>query len=184
MKVKALIFKRWVMRCVAVPKSALRPQAALSHVPVWVRIGGELWDSTLAPHDAQHWVLVVPSAILKSQGLNVGDEAVLDVRFDDARGAPELPDDLHAALQARPGLMQKFRAMSVSYQRQAVRYIERGKSADTREKYIEIFIEQVCEAADKRAAQSTQKPATKTAAKTTSAASKAAVKRPRVGSKN
>jgi hypothetical protein len=80
--------------------------------------------------------------------------------------------------------MQKFRAMSVSYQRQAVRYIERGKRADTREKYIEIFIEQVCEAADKRAAQSTQKPATKTAAKTTSAASKAAVKRPRVSSKN
>jgi hypothetical protein len=165
MRIKAPIFKRWVMRCVAVPKRALKPQAALTHVPVWVRMGDELWDSTLAPHDAQHWVLVIPSAILKSQGLNVGDEAVLEVQFDDQRAAPELPEDLQAALSARPGLMQKFRAMSVSYQRQAVRYIDRSKSPDTREKYIEIFIERVCEAADKRAAQAAEKPRQTVAAK-------------------
>lgn len=150
---KAIIFKRWIMRTVAVPKKLLPQQAALQTVPVIVSLHtGELetWESTLSPHDAAHWALVIPNALLKARGLAVDDELSLSVEVDTERKPPEMAADIEAALRQRPGALKNFRAMTVSWQRQMLRYVEKGKSPDTREKYIEIVIERVNEAQQRR----------------------------------
>jgi hypothetical protein len=152
MRVEGVVFKRWVMRCIAVPKAALKAHAQQTHVPVLVALGGESWDSTLAPHDERHWLLVIPSAVLKAAGRAVGDTVSIDLAFDPQRAAPALPPDFERALSARPGLLKKFREQTVAYQRQIVRYIDRGKSPDTREKYIETFIERLNERSAKQRA--------------------------------
>lgn len=143
MQIKAQVFKRWVMRCALVPKRALKAQADVAHVPVLVTLGGQAWESTLAPHDEAHWVLVIPAAVLKASGKAVGDELRLTIEHDPGRSAPELPADFEGALAARPGMLRKFRAMTVAGQRQVVRYVEKCKSADVREKAIEVMIERL-----------------------------------------
>jgi Bacteriocin-protection, YdeI or OmpD-Associated/Domain of unknown function (DUF1905) len=161
--VTATIFKRWIMRTVAVPKRVLPEHAHETSVPVIVTLETgerESWESTLSPQDVQHWALVVPAALLKARGLDVGDALSLRVQHDPDRSAPVLPEYLQAALSSRPGAMKNFRAMTVSWQRQMVRYVDKGKSADTREKYIEILIERVNEAAEKRKPKKTPKPKT------------------------
>lgn len=151
-KFKAVIFKRWIMRSVAVPKSALKAQAQLTHPPVIVTLlmsdskgERETWDTTLAPQDAAHWALVIPVALLKARGLEVGSEVRLEIEYDPERAPPEMPADIEAALRARPGVYARFRSITVPWQRQMIRYVEKGKSPDTREKYIEILIERVNE---------------------------------------
>jgi Bacteriocin-protection, YdeI or OmpD-Associated len=147
-KFKAVIFKRWIMRSVAVPKAALKAQAHLTHPPVIVMLldgEKETWDTTLAPQDAAHWALVIPVALLKARGLEVGSEVQLEIEYDPERAPPEMPADIEAALRARPGVYARFRSITVPWQRQMIRYVDKGKSPDTREKYIEILIERVNE---------------------------------------
>jgi hypothetical protein len=158
---KALIFKRWIMRTVAVPKSQLKAQAARATVPVIVTIETgerESWESTLSPHDAKHWALVIPNDLLKARGLTVDDEVMLSVVYDAERKPPAIPEDIARSLQSRPGAMTNFRAMALSWQRQMLRYVDKGKSPDTREKYIEIMIERVNEAQLKRDAKPASNP--------------------------
>jgi Bacteriocin-protection, YdeI or OmpD-Associated len=172
-KFKAVIFKRWIMRCVAVPKAALKAQAQLTHPPVIVTLlmsdakgEKETWDTTLAPQDAAHWALVIPVALLKARGLEVGSEVQLEIEYDPERAPPEMPADIEAALRARPGVYARFRSITVPWQRQMIRYVDKGKSPDTREKYIEILIERVNEhalkVADKKVV---KKPVRKAATK-------------------
>lgn len=161
---KARIFKRWIMRTVAVPKTAMPTHARQNTVPVIVTLHTgerESWESTLSPHDAAHWALVIPNAMLKARGLDVDDEVQISIEHDPERKPPELPEDVEAALQARPGAMKNFRAMAVGWQRQMIRYIDKGRTPDTREKYIEIMIERVNEAEQRR--QSPKVTAEKTA---------------------
>ncbi len=183
---KALIFKRWIMRTVAVPKTQLKAQAELQTVPVIVTIETgerESWESTLSPHDAKHWALVIPNAMLKARGLAVDDAVTLRVEYDAERKPPVIPEDIARSLQARPGAMDNFRAMTVPWQRQMLRYVDKGKSPDTREKYIEIMIERVNEAQLRRDAKDskTAKRKTVTASKTlTKVAAKKSAEKSRV----
>jgi hypothetical protein len=170
-KFKVVIFKRWIMRCVAVPKAALKAQAQLTHPPVIVTLlegEKETWDTTLAPQDAAHWALVIPVALLKARGLEVGSEVQLEIEYDPERAPPEMPADIETALRARPGVYARFRSITVPWQRQMIRYVDKGKSPDTREKYIEILIERVNEhalkVADKAANKNVVKKIVKKAA--------------------
>jgi Bacteriocin-protection, YdeI or OmpD-Associated len=168
-KFSAVIFKRWVMRTVAVPKSTLPAHADQASVPIIATIHTgerERWESTLSPQDAAHWALVIPQAMLAARGLAVDDSVSLSVAHDTDRSAPVLPEYLDAALAARPGARANFRAMTVSWQRQMVRYVDKGKSPDTREKYIEILIERVNEAQAKREANKPTPRVIKASAKT------------------
>ncbi len=182
MKIKAVLFKRWIMRSVAVPKAALKAQAQLTHPPVIVTLltgEKETWDTTLAPQDAAHWALVIPVALLKARGLEVGDDIAFEIAFDAERAPPEIPADIEAALRARPGVLARFRRITVPWQRQMIRYVDKGKSPDTREKAIEILIERINEHALKAADKNVKKSASKEADKGVkkSSASKRAVKR-------
>ena len=132
-KITGTIYRKTIQRCVDVPKDALpRSLQCETRPPVIVTIDGRMFESTLLPRDSAHFQLVVPMAILRELRRDTGDSIAFLVKHDPTRQAPEVPDELFAVLRGNPRARQVFAGLSISLQRQIVRFIDSARSESTR----------------------------------------------------
>lgn len=123
------------------------------NVPVLLRVGSQQREGTLQPAGPGRLRLILPSALLKKAGAQLGSELECHLQREPPRQPPsELPAPLQTALLARPGSLELFRAMSVSYQRAIVKMIDGFKSEAARRRGSEKIVERIHEMAAEKAA--------------------------------
>jgi hypothetical protein len=69
-------------------------------------------------------------------GVGAGDEVDVELALDTTPRTVEVPDDLAAALDARPGARAFFDGLTASQRKAFVTPIEAAKAADTRERRV------------------------------------------------
>ncbi len=69
-------------------------------------------------------------------GVGAGDEVDVQLALDTTPRTVEVPDDLAAALAARPGAREFFDGLTASQRKAYVTPIEAAKAADTRERRV------------------------------------------------
>ena len=69
-------------------------------------------------------------------GVGAGDEVDVQLALDTTPRTVEVPDDLAAALAARPGAREFFDGLTASQRKAFVTPIEAAKAADTRERRV------------------------------------------------
>jgi hypothetical protein len=108
--------------------------------PVVVTIGDYSYRSTVAAYTGEYF-LPLAGVHREKVGLQAGDKFEAGVELDTAPRIVELSDDLASALSADPRLLEAFRAMSYSNQRQHAESVADAKTAATRTRRIEKVIE-------------------------------------------
>jgi hypothetical protein len=106
---------------------------------VIVYIGGHSYRSTVAAYGD---VFMLPLALEHRQaaGVEAGDVVEITLELDTAPRTVDVPDDLAAALAARPGLREAFDALSYTARKEHVRQVESAKAAETRQRRIEKIV--------------------------------------------
>ena len=127
----AVLFKRWIYQCVLIPKRLFGVNPPIVPLPVVVRAGREVFESTLSSQSPDDYLLVVPKAYLRSLALEAGDKISLILEPDLGRRAPDLPAEAERYLR-EVGLLEEYRRLTIASQRQTVKYLlgvanERGR---------------------------------------------------------
>ena len=78
-------------------------------------------------------------------GVTPGDEIEVDLELDTAPREVVVPADLAAALDAAPEAKRFFESLSYSNKRRITVSIDGARSADTRQRRIDTFIERLRE---------------------------------------
>lgn len=153
-KLRATVVKWFMGHCVEWTAAELAKllSPGEKNVPINLRLAGLERESTLLPAGPGRLRVIIPAVLLKAAQATLGSELTLELQRVPPRQAPEnLPPELLAALQRRPGGMELFRAMSISNQRASVRMIAEIKSEESRRQRSEKMIERIFElAAEKR----------------------------------
>ncbi len=108
--------------------------------PVVVTIGDYTYRSTVAAYNGEYF-LPLAGVHREQVGLKAGEEFAAGVELDTEPRVVELSDDLAQALSADPKLLEAFRAMSYSHQRQHAESVEGAKTEGTRARRIEKVVE-------------------------------------------
>jgi hypothetical protein len=117
-----ILFKRWIHSCVLVPKRLFGLKPPIVPLPVVVRAGREVFESTLSSQSPDDYVLVVPKEYLRALALEAGDKISLILEPDLGRTAPDLPAEAARYLR-EAGLLEEYRRMTIASQRQTVKYL-------------------------------------------------------------
>ena len=106
---------------------------------VLVTIKGYTYRSTVAVMGGEFMV----SASLENRtaaGVSPGEEHDITLELDTEPRTVTLPEDLAAALSAKPGAMDAFNAAAPSMRKEYVRQVESAKAAETRQRRIETIV--------------------------------------------
>ncbi|MBS0658704.1 MAG: YdeI/OmpD-associated family protein [Verrucomicrobia bacterium] len=126
-------------------------QPGEKNVPINLRVAGLERESTLLPAGPGRLRVIIASVVLKAARAQLGSELTVEVQRVPPRQPPEnLPSELLAALQRRPGALELFRAMSISNQRALVRVVAEIKSEESRRRRSEKLTEQLFEMAARK----------------------------------
>jgi len=109
---------------------------------VMVRIGGHTYRSTVAVYGGDYF-LPLSAENRTAADVAAGDTVEVELVLDTAPRTVAVPDDLAAALAARPDAKAAFDALSYSHQRAHVLAVESAKKAETRARRVEKTIEQL-----------------------------------------
>ncbi len=109
---------------------------------VKVTINGKTYRSTVAVMGGDYMVGV--SAENRAlTGTKAGDEVDVTLELDSEPRVYELPDDLAAALAAKPGATEAFHASAPSKRKEFVRQVTDAKTPETRERRIAKIVDQL-----------------------------------------
>ena len=122
-----------------VPPEVVDALGAGRKPPVTVTLRGHSYRSSVASRGGR-FLIPLSAEHRTAAGLAAGDEVEVDVELDTAPREVEVPDDLAAALDGRPGARQRFDAMSYSAQLQHVLAVTGAKAADTRARRVAAVV--------------------------------------------
>ncbi len=88
-------------------------------------------------------MISLSAANREAAGLKAGDAVEVTVELDTEPRTLEVPDDLAAALAAKPGARAAFDASSFSARKEFVRQVTEAKAADTRTRRIAKIVDQL-----------------------------------------
>lgn len=125
--------------------------------------GGYEYRSTVCRMGGDWWVPLRKSN-REAAGVELGDRVRVTLTADDKPRTVTPPKDLAAALK-KAGVMEAWKAMSFTHQREYVEAIEEAKKPETRERRVAGCVEKMHERAAKAAAKTKAKPTGKTIAK-------------------
>ena len=109
---------------------------------VKVTMNGKTYRSTVAVMGGDYMVGV--SAENRAlTGTKAGDELDVTLELDTEPRVYELPDDLAAALAAKPGATEAFHASAPSKRKEFVRQVTDAKTPETRERRIAKIVDQL-----------------------------------------
>ncbi len=104
-------------------------------VPVRVTFDGEPYRGSMVRMGTPKHILLILKEIREKLGKGPGDRIRVTVELDDAPRTIELSADVEAAYK-KAGVLDRFRSMSYSHQREYANWIEEAKQAETRARRI------------------------------------------------
>ena len=113
-----------------------------------LRVEGEINDVPVAlafipSGDGRHYGIVSPK-VLKASGHSLGETARMRFRIDD-QDRVDVPDDLQAALDARPDICALWDDLTPGKRRGSSYHVDTAKRLETRRKRIDAVFEAVTE---------------------------------------
>ena len=125
---------------IEVPPEVVESFGAGKRPPVVVTVNGFEYRSTIAPMGGM-FLIPFSSDKRAATGIRGGDPIVVDLELDTAPRTVDVPDDLAAALDAKPGAREAWERLSPSHKKAHVTAIEGAKAAETRQRRIAKAIE-------------------------------------------
>lgn len=128
-----------------VPADVIATLGSSKRPPVVVSLAGYSYRSTVA---VMGGVFMIPlsKANREAAGIKGGDQIEVTLELDLAPRSVELPDDLAAALEAKPGARAAFDMTAPSMRKEFVRQVESAKAAETRTRRIAAIVEKLAAA--------------------------------------
>lgn len=110
--------------------------------PVKVTVNGFTYQSTVAVMGGAY-MIPLSQERRAAAGVEAGEEIEVTLELDTEPRTVEVPDDLAAALAAKPGARQAFDKLSYSARKEHVRQVESAKAAETRTRRITSIVEKL-----------------------------------------
>ena len=129
--------------CVDVPAEASRALGAGTHSPVAGEVAGVGFRTRLTPRGGGAYRLFLNGEVRTAASAGLGDVVEVEVWPDDTPRAPALPADLASALDAIPGGLEAFEALTEAQRAGMVAFIERARTARTRARYVARVVGEV-----------------------------------------
>jgi hypothetical protein len=111
-------------------------------VAVRVTFDGMAYRGSMVRMGTPRHILLILKEIRESLGKGPGDKIRVTVELDDAPRTIELPADVEAAYK-KAGVLERFRSMSYSHQREYANSIGEAKQAATRARRIEKSVSEL-----------------------------------------
>lgn len=125
-----------------VPAEAVAALGKGKKPPVKVTVGGHTYRSTVAAY-GDVYMLPLSAENRTAAGVNAGDQVEVTLELDLEPRTVAVPDDLAAALAAKPGAAEAFAALSYSARKEFVRQVESAKAEETRTRRIASIVAKV-----------------------------------------
>lgn len=127
---------------IKIPPEIIENLGAGKKPPVKVTINGKSYRSTVAVMGGDY-IVGVSAENRAIVGVTAGDEVDVTLDLDTEPRVYELPEDLAAALAAKPGAAEAFHASAPSKRKEFVRQVNDAKTQETRERRIAKIVEQL-----------------------------------------
>ncbi len=133
--------------CVDVPAeaSAALDAGSSRYVNVAGEVVGQAFRSRLTPRGGGAFRLFLNSEVRAAAGASLGDSVEVTLWLDEAPREATLPDDVAAALEAVEGVREAFEAMTEAQRTGMLVFLDRARTAATRERYVARIVENVQE---------------------------------------
>jgi antitoxin component of MazEF toxin-antitoxin module len=125
-----------------VPAEAVAALGSSKRPAVTVSLNGYSYRSTVAAY-GDVFLLPLAAEHRQAAGLQAGDEVEVTLELDTQPRTVAIPDDLAAALAAKPGARAAFDALAPSQRKEQVRQVETAKAQATRERRIAGIVEKL-----------------------------------------
>ncbi len=110
--------------------------------PVRVTIGAATVRLRLGVMGGRN-LIGLSQAARRELGVAIGDTVTATIELDEADREVAVPDDLQAALEARPGAVAALAALSPSRRKELVRGVVEAKRPETRVKRVAAAVDQL-----------------------------------------
>lgn len=118
-----------------VPPDAVAALGTSRKPRVKVTMGDYTYRTTVATVSGQ-FMLSLSAENRKAAGVKPGDQVEVTIELDTEPRTVEVPDDLVAALAAKPGATEAFEALAFSARKEFVRQVNEAKALETRQRRI------------------------------------------------
>ena len=130
---------------IQVPAEAIAALGTQKRPKVTVSLNGYTYRSTVAAY-GDVFMLPLSAEHRQAAGVKAGDEVEVTIELDMAPRTVEVPEDLAAALAAKPGATASFDALSYTMRKEYVRQVEDAKALETRNRRIAGIVAKLDEA--------------------------------------
>lgn len=127
---------------IRVPAEAIAALGGQKRAKVVVHIKDYSYRSTIAAY-GDVFMLPVSAEHRQGAGIAAGDILEVTLELDEAPRTVTIPDDLAAALAAKPGATEAFEKLAFSQRKEFVRQVETAKAQETRERRIAAIVAKV-----------------------------------------
>ena len=117
------------------PHDVEKLYGAKGRVPVRVTYDGIAYRGSMVRMGTPKHILLILKEIREKLGKGPGDRIRVTVELDDAPRVIVLAPDVEAAYK-KAGVLERYRAMSFTHQRETATWIEEAKQAETRARRI------------------------------------------------
>lgn len=127
---------------ISVPPDAIAALDSGKKPKVKISLNGYTYRSTVAAY-GDVYMLPLNQEHRAAAGVDAGDEVEVTLELDTEPRTVEVPDDLAAALDRKPGARAAFDALSYSARKEHVRQVNEAKAQETRERRIANIVAKV-----------------------------------------
>ncbi len=118
-----------------IPAESIDALGGKKRPAVRVTLSGYTYRSTVAAY-GDVFMLPLAQERREAAGVKAGDQVEVTLELDTEPRTVEVPDDLAAALAAKPGARAAFDALAYSARKEHVRQVETARAQETRERRI------------------------------------------------
>lgn len=129
---------------IEVPPEVVEALGAGKKPPVLVRINSHTYRSTIASRGGKY-LLGVSAENRAAAGVAAGETVEVEIELDTVPREVDVPPELAQALEESPAAAAAFRSLARSKQQRLTIPIERGKSAETRQRNVEKALQSLTE---------------------------------------
>jgi uncharacterized protein YdeI (YjbR/CyaY-like superfamily) len=108
-----------------------------------VTLNGYTYRSTIAAYSGDVFMLPLSAENRTAAGLHAGDQVEVTIALDLEPRTVDIPQDLAAALQAKPGAAAAFEGLSYTMRKEYVRQVESAKAQETRLRRIAGIVDRL-----------------------------------------
>jgi hypothetical protein len=120
----------------------LREAFGRARPPVKVTIGGHTWRTTPGVYGGVGYI-GLNRGVRAAAGVDAGDRVRVAMELDTEPRTVEPPEDLRAALEAEPGALATYQALSFTHRREYAEWVEGAKRPETRTKRVAETVRRV-----------------------------------------